>query len=180
MRTLVLGGIRSGKSQWAEAAIAAEVGPHQPVRYLATGIADSSDPTWSRRVGAHAYRRPPHWLTIETPCVTKHLQTSATATLIDDLGGWLAAAMDRHGVWESDDDEPLARDVDDLVETVRGFGPPLVLVSPEVGLSVVPAAWSGRLFADELGLLNQRLAAVCDRIVLVVAGHPMLVKGPAL
>ena len=54
-----------------------------------------------------------------------------------------------------------------------------MLVSPEVGLTVVPETAAGRRFADELGSLNQRLAALCDRVVLVVAGQPMTVKEPA-
>ncbi len=70
MRTLVLGGIRSGKSQWAEAAVSRAAGDGAPVRYLATGPAADSDPAWARRVGAHQARRPAHWQTVETcgPC----------------------------------------------------------------------------------------------------------------
>jgi adenosylcobinamide kinase/adenosylcobinamide-phosphate guanylyltransferase len=67
-------------------------------------------------------------------------------------------------------------DIDDLVEAVGAFRGPLALVSPEVGLTVVPATDSGRRFADGLGVLNQRLAAVCDRVVLVIAGQPLTVK----
>jgi len=70
----------------------------------------------------------------------------------------------------------VSAEIDDLVDAVATFGPELALVSPEVGLTVVPATESGRRFADELGTLNQRLAAVCDRVVLVVAGHPVTVK----
>ena len=64
-------------------------------------------------------------------------------------------------------------------DAVAGFGAELVLVSPEVGLTVVPETAAGRRFADELGTLNQRLAALCDRVVLVVAGQPLTVKGPS-
>ncbi len=70
----------------------------------------------------------------------------------------------------------MSADVDDLLDAVGSFASPLALVSPEVGLTVVPATESGRRFADELGTLNQRLAAVCDRVVLVVAGQPVTVK----
>jgi adenosylcobinamide kinase/adenosylcobinamide-phosphate guanylyltransferase len=96
-----------------------------------------------------------------------------TATVVDDVGAWLTAAMDRAGAWPG---ASVSADVDDLLDAVGSFGSPLALISPEVGLTVVPATESGRRFADELGTLNQRLAAVCDRVVLVVAGQPVTVK----
>ena len=70
---------------------------------------------------------------------------------------------------------PVAN-VDDLTAAVAEFSSPLVLVSPEVGLTVVAATASARRFSDELGALNQRLAAVCERVVLVVAGYPLPIK----
>jgi adenosylcobinamide kinase/adenosylcobinamide-phosphate guanylyltransferase len=173
MRTLVLGGIRSGKSKWAELAIAEEVDPNESVRYLATGSEPDSDPTWSQRIAGHRARRPPHWSTVETVELTAQLRTMPEPpTLIDDLGGWLTAMLDRSG-WEPG---PVRADVDELVEAIYEFGSPLVVVSPEVGLAVVPATDSGRRFADEIGELNQRLAALCDRVVLVVAGQAVTVK----
>ena len=94
-------------------------------------------------------------------------------TLVDDIGGWLVATMDRRAAWTGG---AVSRDVDDLVAAVGAFRGPLALVSPEVGLAVVPATESGRRFADELGVVNQRLAAQCERVVLVVAGQPLTVK----
>ncbi|HET6733359.1 bifunctional adenosylcobinamide kinase/adenosylcobinamide-phosphate guanylyltransferase [Mycobacterium sp.] len=173
MRTLVLGGIRSGKSQWAEAAIAEGV----PVCYLATGPASGADSEWSARVAAHRERRPSHWVTVETVDVATQLRSDpAMATLVDDVGGWLTATMDRRGAWTG---ASVGADVEDLLDAVAAFAAPLVLVSPEVGLTVVPHTESGRRFADELGALNQRLANLCDQVVLVVAGQPMTVKEPA-
>jgi len=175
VRTLVLGGIRSGKSQWAETAIAESTGAGAPVRYLATGGSSEGDPDWSERIAAHRARRPSHWSTIETADVPTQLRSeAATPTLVDDIGGWLTAVMDRRDAWNTGS---VAADVDDLIDAVGAFGSPLALVSPEVGLTVVPQTSSGRLFADELGSLNQRLAALCDRVVLVVAGQPLTVKG---
>jgi len=174
VRILVLGGIRSGKSQWAETAIADAAGAGRPVRYLATGTASTADADWSARIAAHRDRRPSHWSTVETIDVTTQLRSdTATAALVDDVGGWLTAVMDGRGAWTGGS---VSADIDDLIEAVRIFEPPLALVSPEVGLTVVPATESGRRFADELGILNQRLAAVCDRVVLVVAGQPVMVK----
>ena len=174
MRILVLGGIRSGKSQWAESAIAESVNGTAAVRYLATGPLADADAEWAARVEAHRRRRPANWSTVETVDIATQLRSDATtATVVDDVGGWLTAAMDRTGAWTGGS---VTADVDGLIDAVGAFGSPLALVSPEVGLTVVPATESGRRFADELGTLNQRLAAVCDRVVLVVAGQPVTVK----
>lgn len=175
MRVLVLGGIRSGKSEWAESVIAASVGAAQPVRYLATGP-EADDDAWAARVSAHRARRPRHWSTAETADVAEHLRTDGmTPTLVDDVGGWLTVTMDRRAAWSGGS---VRADVDDFVDAVCGYETDLVLVSPEVGLTVVPETASGRRFADELGVLNQRLAGVCERVVLVVAGQPVFVKEP--
>jgi adenosylcobinamide kinase/adenosylcobinamide-phosphate guanylyltransferase len=173
VRVLVLGGIRSGKSQWAEADITTGIGT-APVRYVATGRTDTGDPDWVRRVDAHRSRRPAHWSTVETADVARILGADTrTATLVDDIGGWLTAMMDRRDAWTGGS---VRADIDELCAAVTGFDGKLALVSPEVGLTVVPATPGGRMFADELGTLNQRLAALCDRVVLVVAGQPLVVK----
>ena len=103
-------------------------------------------------------------------------QTIPAPTLVDDVGGWLTVAMDGAQAWT---DGSVRADVDDLIDAVAGYESDLVLVSPEVGLTVVPGTAAGRRFADELGTLNQRLAELCDRVVLVVAGQPITVKGPS-
>jgi adenosylcobinamide kinase/adenosylcobinamide-phosphate guanylyltransferase len=174
VRALVLGGIRSGKSQWAEGVIARAASPTQPVRYLATGSVAVDDADWSARISTHRERRPSHWSTVESRDVATQLRADAdTATLIDDIGGWLVAVMDRRDAWAGG---TVSKDVDDLVAAVGEFRGPLALVSPEVGLAVVPATQAGRRFADELGVVNQRLAAQCDQVVLVIAGQPLTVK----
>jgi adenosylcobinamide kinase/adenosylcobinamide-phosphate guanylyltransferase len=179
VRVLVLGGIRSGKSAWAETEIARSAGGQQPVRYVATGAVRTDDPDWSARVAAHHLRRPTTWTTVETGDVAGQLRSQPVMpTLVDDVGGWLVSALDRHEAWTGDTGA-LYADVDDLVDAVDGFRSPLALVSPEVGLTVVPATESGRLFTDALGTLNQRLAQACERVVLVVAGQPVTVKESA-
>lgn len=173
MRTLVLGGIKSGKSRWAEAAIAESLGPVEPVCYLATGPLDDSDPAWLRRIAEHRDRRPEHWSTVESDDIAAQLrQSPTTPTVVDDVGCWLSTALDRRG-WEHGS---VSADVDDLLAAVAAFTSPLVMVSHEVGLTIVSATASGRRFTDELGALNQRLAAVCERVVLMVAGQPLHVK----
>ena len=174
MRTLVLGGIRSGKSQWAESAIADSADAGQRVRYLATGATPDGDADWSARVEAHRARRPSHWETIETTEVATQLRSDVeTPTLVDDMGGWLTAMMDRHDAWTTGS---VDADIADLVDAVKAYPAPLALISPEVGLTVVPPTVAGRRFADELGTLNQKLAHVCERVVLVIAGQPLTVK----
>jgi adenosylcobinamide kinase/adenosylcobinamide-phosphate guanylyltransferase len=180
VRVLVLGGIRSGKSAWAETAIA-QASESGPVRYVATGGGDSSDSDWSARVAAHRQRRPSHWSTVESQDVAAQLRADPTsATVVDDMGGWLVAALDRRDAWTGagGSTDAVSADVDDLLDAVSGFQAPLALVSPEVGLTVVSATESGRLFTDALGTLNQRLAQQCDRVVLVIAGQPVIVKEP--
>ena len=177
MRTLVLGGIRSGKSRWAEGAIANSLEPDQPVRYLAPGLSGHCDEAWAQRVAQHRDRRPENWSTIETWEVTTHLRQSPdTPTLVDDLGIWLTGTLDRENAWENGSVATVRETVDDMLAAVGAFASTLVLVSPEVGLTVVPPTVSGRRFADELGDLNQRMATLCDRVVLVVAGQAVTIK----
>ena len=174
MRTLVLGGIRSGKSRWAEGAIARALPDGRPVRYLASGPTGQADTAWAHRVAEHRNRRPAHWSTVETDDIATRLRQSPDVpTLVDDLGGWLTGTLDRNNAW---DDGSVAAPVEDMLAAVNAFASTLVLVSPEVGLTVVPATASGRRFADELGSLNQRVAELCDRVVLVVAGQAVPIK----
>jgi adenosylcobinamide kinase/adenosylcobinamide-phosphate guanylyltransferase len=177
VRTLVLGGIRSGKSNWAESVIAESRTVSDTVTYIATASPAEDDSAWQQRIDAHRRRRPGSWHTLETRDIATQLRADPhNPTLVDDLGNWLTATLDHRG-WG---DESVDADVDDLVAAVRTFPSPLVLVSPEVGLSVVPATSAGRRFADELGNLNQRLADCCERVTLVVAGQPLVVKPAAV
>ena len=173
-RTLVLGGARSGKSGHAESLAVLE-----PVRYLATGRRDATDEDWQRRIDGHRASRPKHWTTVET--VTSLAAVIAQpwdgTTVVDDLGTWLTGMLDDARAWDLPRGT-IAPALDTLVGAVADCTSTLVLVSPEVGLSVVPESRSGRLFRDELGLLNSRLAAVCDRVLLVVAGLALTLKEP--
>ncbi|TDZ93600.1 bifunctional adenosylcobinamide kinase/adenosylcobinamide-phosphate guanylyltransferase [Mycobacteroides salmoniphilum] len=171
--TLVLGGIRSGKSRFAESLLPAS----GPVRYVATGSSVREDAAWEQRVAAHRSRRPDHWTTTETTDIAGELRTGdAVPTLIDDLGGWLTAVMDGRGAWERGADV-VSADISALVDAIDGYSSDLVIVSPEVGLAVVPATSSGRLFTDQLGDLNQAVAQRCQRVLLIVAGQPLAIKG---
>lgn len=171
-RTLVTGGVRSGKSRTAEALLAGV----EAVIYLAPGpVPDRAvDPEWADRVAAHRRRRPRGWTTVETSDVAAAIRAAEGAVLLDCLGTWVTAVIDALGTW----DEPYARwrhrfepRVDDLVNAWAAAPGPLVAVTNEVGLGVVPEHRSGRLFRDLLGTVNQRVAAASDDVLLVVAGR---------
>jgi adenosylcobinamide kinase / adenosylcobinamide-phosphate guanylyltransferase len=175
-RTLILGGARSGKSREAELRLAAE----PRVTYLATGPhADGTSPggdlEWAQRVAAHQARRPPWWQTAETTDLAGALRRLDGAVLVDGIGTWLAAAMDEAGSWDPGlagaAGPRLAGRLDELVAAWRQTSARVVAVSDEVGSGVVPATPAGRQFRDQLGWLNQRLAAESEQALLVVAGR---------
>ena len=98
---------------------------------------------------------------------------------IDNAEKFVTGTLDRLHAWENGSAAAaVAGTIDDMIAAVGAFGSTLVLVSPEVGLTVVPATASGLRFADELGNLNQRVAALCDRVVLVIAGQAIPIKPP--
>lgn len=176
MKTLVTGGIRSGKSSYAERLVRDE----PRVTYVATGP-QRDDADWAQRVAAHQSRRPAHWTTVETTDPAAVLRESSEAVLVDCLGTWLTATLDGLTAW----DHPRERwqaDLDartrDLVDAWAASGSPAVAVTNEVGFALVSEHRAGRLFADELGRLNQAMAAASDRVVLVVAGLPLTLSGP--
>ncbi|WP_046301140.1 bifunctional adenosylcobinamide kinase/adenosylcobinamide-phosphate guanylyltransferase [Mycobacterium sp. UM_Kg27] len=168
-RTLVLGGARSGKSAHAEALLADE----PAVTYLATGGVREGDPEWAERVRLHRSRRPGCWRTVETTDVAEELRSAPNAVLLDCLGTWLTARMDLHQGWDGGALDGVHADMNELVAAWQACPAPVVAVSNEVGSGVVPATASGRLFRDLLGVLNARIAAASDEVVLMVAGRPL-------
>ncbi|MFD3707627.1 bifunctional adenosylcobinamide kinase/adenosylcobinamide-phosphate guanylyltransferase [Nocardia sp. NPDC058658] len=170
-RTLVLGGARSGKSAFAEELLS----DAPAVRYLATAILDPADHDFADRIAVHRNRRPAHWSTVENTEPATVLATEAPATLLDDIGTWLTTRLDARQAWDAPRGT-VTPDCDALVEAVEAYGQRLVIVSPEVGMGVIPATRSGRLFRDEIGTLNQRLAQACDEAYLIVAGLPVRLK----
>ena len=116
-------------------------------------------------------RRPAHWRTVESTDLAAAIGDGPT--LVDCLGTWVTAVVDELDGWTA---EPAAwrpeleQRLEALVEAVAGVDD-IVLVTNEVGLGVVPAHRSGRLFRDLLGTVNQRVGAVCDEVHLVVAGR---------
>ncbi|WP_319458790.1 bifunctional adenosylcobinamide kinase/adenosylcobinamide-phosphate guanylyltransferase [Micromonospora sp. RTP1Z1] len=174
---LVLGGIRSGKSEFAESLVA----DAPTVRYVATAPAgDPEDTEWATRLATHRARRPGSWTTEETADEPRRLaDVVATAgsnetLLVDDLGGWVTVLLDP--AHQPADDTAT---VEELAAAIRASAARIVLVSPEVGLSLVPTTPLGRAFTDALGATNRAVADACDAVVLVIAGQPSWLKPAA-
>ncbi len=166
-RTLVLGGVRSGKSAHGESLLAHA----SAVRYIATGPTTSTDADWTARVRAHQDRRDARYTTVETNDLAAELRSDiATSTLVDDLGNWLAARLDALDAW-SRPDLDITSEIDELCSAISDFDGDLVIISPEVGMSVVPPTPAGRRFQDDLGTLNTAVAAACDHVYIAVAGR---------
>lgn len=174
MRVLVTGGVRSGKSAHAEQLLEAA----SEVVYVAAGstVLEEPDPDWAARIRAHQERRPAHWHTVETRDLATALRAAGCPVLVDCLGTWLTALLDENDGWERSSDELLALVEDRVREVVDGLREldEVVVVTNEVGLGVVPEHRSGRLFRDLLGLVNQRVAAACDEVHLVIAGRVLV------
>jgi adenosylcobinamide kinase/adenosylcobinamide-phosphate guanylyltransferase len=155
---LVLGGTRSGKSEVAERR-AARLG--DDVTYVAMADA-AGDADLEARVERHRARRPASWRTVERPNdLAALLGTTGGVVLVDSLGSWVASHPD------------LSVDRDELVRALQARTAPTVLVSEEVGMSVHPTTAAGRVFVDEVGLLNRAVADVADEVLLVVAGRAL-------
>ncbi|MEO9653844.1 bifunctional adenosylcobinamide kinase/adenosylcobinamide-phosphate guanylyltransferase [Marinomonas sp.] len=169
MRYLVLGGVRSGKSAYAEQLVA---GNEQEVCYIATS--QVWDDEMAARVRIHQERRPSHWQLIEEPIAVatrlNALSTGKQSVLVECLTLWLTNLICL------EDEVRFAAEKAALLEAVANFQGELVLVSSEVGLGIIPMNAMARRFADEAGLLNQQLAKLTERVTLVAAGLPMPLK----
>jgi len=168
-KILVTGGVRSGKSRHAESLLAGE----PATTYVAAGPS-YDDADWHTRIARHRERRPQTWATLETSDVAVALAEATGPVLVDCLGTWLDAILAKADLWEAPLDEVeeyVAARTTGVVATLRAATAPVVIVTNEVGLGVVPEHRSGRLFRDLLGTVNQRVAGVCDEVHLVVAGR---------
>ncbi|MGD9962121.1 bifunctional adenosylcobinamide kinase/adenosylcobinamide-phosphate guanylyltransferase [Nocardioides sp.] len=165
MKTLVIGGARSGKSRAAETVLMG----HDDVLYVATGYPVADDPEWAARVSRHQADRPASWTTVETIDLVELLVASGGPMLVDCLTLWLTRQLDAVDAWEHGGSVEPATTA--LVDAVRRTTREVVFVTNEVGQGVVPATVSGRRFRDEMGLLNAAVAAACDDVIWCVAGR---------
>lgn len=172
MRTLVVGGARSGKSREAERLLAAAT----DVTYVATSYPASVDDEWGERVRLHQARRPSTWTTIETIDLVALLAASGGPLLVDCLTLWLTRVMDQHDAWDDSawagrGEKAVYDAIDALVAAWRATGRRVVAVTNEVGQGVVPDTAAGRRFRDVMGRLNGRIAAETEDVRLCVAGR---------
>ena len=173
-RILITGGVRSGKSRYAETLLA----DSPEVTYLATGpLPDpAADAEWAARIADHRARRPAHWVTLETSDIAGALGTAPGAILIDCLGTWLTAVIDRLGTWEqplSSWQDAFSDQLQELVAAWQDRQGLAVAVTNEVGWGLVSPYRSGRVFTELLGLVNQEMAAVSDEVIMIVAGRAL-------
>lgn len=183
MVELILGGARSGKSALAEQRAGAS---SLAVTYIATGTA--GDEEMAARIAHHQQRRPAHWTLVEEPLhLAATLQSHAASErclLVDCLTLWLSNLLFHNPPANDSDESPntdlLRTETEALYQCLQSFNKlpgHIILVSNEVGLGIVPMGAATRLYVDEAGRLNQKIAQMCDRVTFVAAGLPLELKG---
>lgn len=170
MKELILGGMRSGKSRLAEQHAQAS---GLPVIYLAT--ATVQDEEMRSRIAHHQAQRPDHWQLVEEPlalaAALQHHAAENHCVLVDCLTLWLTNLLC------AEDEARLRREVTALLEVLPGLPGHIILVSNETGMGIVPLGELTRRYCDEAGRLHQAVAQCCERVILMVAGLPLIVKG---
>lgn len=172
---LITGGARSGKSRFAEE-LALRFGA--PLCYLATAMA--GDAEMEERIRIHRSRRGDAWQTVEethaVPQALARLDGSFSAILLDCVTFWLSNLLLSRDDNDPERESAILADVHRLATTMRGMSTPVILVTNEVGMGIVPEPPLGRLFRDIAGQANQILAARCDETYLCVSGIPVKIK----
>lgn len=172
MKTLLLGGVRSGKSRYA-IELARELA--LPVTLIVT--AAELDEEMAQRIEAHRGSRPAGWLVIEEHTRLANALSAAASPhriiIVDCLTLWLSNLLC------CDDAHALERESENLLKTLPTLPGHCMMVANEVGLGIIPANDLARRFSDKAGALHQAIAARCERVILMVAGLPVTVKAPA-
>lgn len=171
MKELILGGARSGKSHYAETC-ATESG--LDVVYVAT--AQALDDEMQQRIKHHQQQRPAHWQLIEEPLnlvsTLKDNANNNTCILVDCLTLWLSNQL-----CSEEYKIQLQENINNIINILPELPGRIIFVSNEVSMGIIPMGEINRQFVDEAGRLHQRLAAVCDKVTLMVAGIPSHIKG---
>lgn len=173
MKTLVLGGARSGKSGLAET-----LAQRSAARVIVIATAMPADAEMRDRIAHHRARRPAVWRTVEEPlalasCLQQHAAADA-CVLVDCLTLWLSNLLC------GDDEQRFRRERGALLDTLPQLPGRVLLVSNETGLGVVPLGALTRRFVDEAGWLHQELARRCEQVIFTVAGLPHVLKGDSI
>lgn len=175
----VLGGARSGKSRFAEQQVLTLVEKQgKPAVYIATATA--FDTEMDSRIIQHQRDRGESWQLIECPLDLAEKLTDLdnnNVYLLDCLTLWLNNQLYVvHETSRTEQHQHLEREIDTLITRLVNVKADLVIVSNEIGLGVVPMGESTRLYVDYCGWLNQKVAAVADKVTLVTAGIPLCIK----
>ena len=176
MILMVTGGVRSGKSSFAERYVQTNF---TSATYIATAVA--FDQEMKERISMHTRLREQSgfdWQTIEEPfeltAVLADLKNQEKVIVVDCLTVWLS-----NWLMKLDDEQrldELSIKIDELIQTLQHVTQTIIFVTNEVGYGIVPEYRLGRIFRDFAGILNQRLAERCDDVFLVVAGIPLNLK----
>ena len=170
--TLVLGGVRSGKSRYAQELAS------RGKRVAMIATAEACDDDMRQRIARHRAERPVNWTTFEAPLAVEdtllEYGNQFDVVLVDCLTVWTANIMQAEA---SDERRILAR-AGRLAEALRSISASVVLVSNEVGSGIHPTTEIGCAYRDLLGFVNQRIAAAADEVILLVAGCPLIIKQP--
>ncbi|MCL4486933.1 MAG: bifunctional adenosylcobinamide kinase/adenosylcobinamide-phosphate guanylyltransferase, partial [Chloroflexi bacterium] len=168
----ILGGARSGKSDFAQS-LAKRAGGSD-VLFLAT--AEALDDEMTARIDKHRQSRPPEWATLPAPRAPGRALRSAhvaRVVLLDCVTLWVSNVLLADGI---DSQESMVAELRELLDWHRDADADLIVVSNEVGMSIVPDNPLGREFRDLVGMVNKRLAQSADAVYLIVAGLPMELK----
>ncbi|OUR70889.1 bifunctional adenosylcobinamide kinase/adenosylcobinamide-phosphate guanylyltransferase [Methylophaga sp. 41_12_T18] len=169
-KTLVLGGVKSGKSLLAEQ-LASQT--QAEVIYIATATA--GDEAMQQRIQAHKNQRPSQWLTVEAPiqlakAIEQHSQYD-NCILVDCLTLWLTNLL------MADDEALLKQEIEAFVTILSTMSGKIIIVSNETNMGIMPLGELSRQYCDQIGILHQRIASLADRVILTVAGLPHVLKG---
>jgi len=170
MKTLILGGVRSGKSRLAEK-LAQQTG--KKLIYIATATA--ADQEMQDRIDTHRAQRNEHWTVVEQAysigAVLNQFSAAENCILIDCLTLWISNLL------MCENPEYLKQQREALINAVSNFNGCLFMVGNETSMGIIPSGELTRRFGDEAGTLHQTVAKLCDRVILTVAGLPLVLKG---
>jgi len=166
--TLITGGARAGKSRYAEKLMAA-----RPARHAVIATGTAGDQEMAERIARHKAERDPGWETIEQPISVRAAVRNAArpdrVVLVDCITLWISNLMGEK--------RDIEAEVSGLVGTLKIAAGPVIFISNEVGLGIVPDNAMARAYRDHLGRANQSLAAAADCVILMTAGIPLALKG---
>ena len=172
--TFILGGARSGKSRLSQ-----KLGESVPGKRLFIATAQPLDDEMEKRIESHKVSRGKNWKTVEEPLeISKVIwenEKEYGLILIDCLTVWVSNLLERF----DQDEEKILKEVGRLEEAIKGSNIRFIIVSNEVGMGIVPDNKLARQFREFLGIVNQRMAELSERVILMVSGVPMVLKGQA-